>query len=116
MELSLTRLTSLTSMAGELDKENYHGKNHIRKREQEILKRWEELLDLVERHRVALQAASQLMSVMRELDTVASTIRDIKVGTSPSQFLIASMLTDGLLRLFKGKLPVRRCRSSFVGH
>ena len=66
-------------MANELEKENYHGKNHIKKREREILTRWDELLALVERHRVALQAANQLMSVMRELDTVASTIKEMEV-------------------------------------
>ena len=71
-------------MAAELEKENYRGKDQINKREREILIRWDELLVLLERHRLALQSASQLMSVMRDLDTVASTIRDLEVGHSPS--------------------------------
>ena len=66
-------------MAAELEKENYRGKDQINKREREILTRWDELLVLLERHRLALQSASQLMSVMRDLDTVASTIRDLEV-------------------------------------
>ncbi len=67
-------------MAAELEKENYRGKDQINKREREILTRWDELLVLLERHRLALQSASQLMSVMRDLDTVASTIRDLEVS------------------------------------
>ncbi|XP_046630760.1 spectrin beta chain, non-erythrocytic 1-like isoform X4 [Daphnia pulicaria] len=72
------RFHHLTSMAAELEKENYRGKDQINKREREILTRWDELLVLLERHRLALQSASQLMSVMRDLDTVASTIRDLE--------------------------------------
>ena len=70
-------------MAAELTKENYRAKDQINKREREILTRWDELLVLLERHRLALQAASQLMSVMRDLDTVASTIRDLEVCPKP---------------------------------
>lgn len=65
-------------MAAELEKEKYRGREQVKKREREILKRWEDLLELLERHRVALQAASQLMSVSRDLDTVAMTIKDLE--------------------------------------
>ena len=64
-------------MAAELEKENYRAREQVKKREREILTRWEELLALLEKHRVALQSANQLMSVMRDLDTVASTINDL---------------------------------------
>ena len=64
-------------MAAELEKENYRAREQVKKREREILTRWEELLALLEKHRIALQAANQLMSVMRDLDTVASTIKDL---------------------------------------
>lgn len=67
-------------MAAELDRENYRAKDQIKKKEKEILSRWDELLVLVERHRVALQIASQLMSVMRDLDTLAATVHDLEVG------------------------------------
>ena len=70
-------------MASELERENYHGKAQIKRREREILTRWDELLALVERHRVALQAANQLMALIKELDTVASTIHDLEVGRRP---------------------------------
>lgn len=74
------RFNDLTTMAAELEKEKYRGREQIKKREREILTRWEELLGLLERHRLALQAANQLMSVMRDLDTVASTIKDLEVS------------------------------------
>lgn len=84
-------------MAAELEKENYRGKDQINKREREILTRWDELLVLLERHRLALQSASQLMSVMRDLDTVASTIRDLEV-CHPNIF---SVLPDWTVRFLK---------------
>lgn len=74
------RFFDLTNMAAELDKENYRAKEQIKKREREIMLRWDELLVLLEKHRVALQSASQLMSVMRDLDTVAATVRDLEVN------------------------------------
>lgn len=78
MYVQKERFHHLTSMAAELSKENYRAKEQINKREREILTRWDELLVLLERHRLALQSASQLMSVMRDLDTVASTVRDLE--------------------------------------
>lgn len=73
-------------MASELEKENYRAKDLIKKREREILTRWDELLVLLDRHRLALHAANQLMSVMRDLDSVALTIHDLEVS-----FFISSM-------------------------
>ena len=77
----------MTSMASELEKERYRAKDLIKKREREILTRWDELLVLLDRHRLALHAANQLMSVMRDLDSVALTIRDLEV----SSFFIPSL-------------------------
>lgn len=62
-----------------MDKENYRARDQVKKREREILTRWDELLVLLERHRIALQNANQLMSVMRDLDTVAATVHDLEV-------------------------------------
>lgn len=75
------RFHDLTNMAEELEKENYRGREHVKKREREIMTRWEDLLALLERHRLALQAANQLMSVIRDLDTVAMTIRDLEASS-----------------------------------
>lgn len=82
-------------MASELEKEKYRAKDLIKKREREILTRWDELLVLLERHRLALHAANQLMSVMRDLDSVALTIRDLEV----SFFLVDHVLFSSLLSL-----------------
>lgn len=86
-------------MAAELEKENYRGKDQVNKREREILTRWDELLVLLERHRLALHSASQLMSVMRDLDTVASTIRDLEVWLLPHNVVDDELLKMGFYLL-----------------
>lgn len=66
-------------MADELDNENYHGASAIRTKERTIMEKWRSLLELLERHKVNLMHASQLMSMIREADTIQSTIAELEV-------------------------------------
>uniref|UniRef100_A0A2R5L953 Putative spectrin beta chain non-erythrocytic 5 isoform x6 n=1 Tax=Ornithodoros turicata TaxID=34597 RepID=A0A2R5L953_9ACAR len=72
------RFENITQMADNLELENYHGKARIRKREQDIMERWELLLELLEKHRVTLSNVSLLMSLLREADTLHGEIRDME--------------------------------------
>lgn len=74
------RFEDLTKMADELDTENYHGKDAIRKKEKDILKKWSDLLDLLEKHKVHLQNCCTLVAVMREIDTITASIKELEVS------------------------------------
>lgn len=64
-------------MSAELKKEKYHGTDKVQQREEEILKKWFELLDLLEKHKNSLNTQSNLMGTLREIDTLMGTIQDL---------------------------------------
>ncbi|RWS30125.1 spectrin beta chain: non-erythrocytic 1-like protein, partial [Leptotrombidium deliense] len=76
------RIESLTTMANELIDGNYHGKDAVASRRDDILKRWKYLLDLLQQRKDSLTAASNLMSSMRELDTVRNEIKEMQKSLS----------------------------------
>lgn len=78
--LQQERFEDLTKMADELDAENYRGKDAIRKKEKDILKKWSELLDLLNKHKVHLQNCCDLVAIMREVDTITASIRELEVS------------------------------------
>lgn len=72
------RFNDLTAMANELEKENYHGKDRVKKRESEVLEKWRKLLELLENHKNNLQQMSNLMSLLREIDATLISIYELK--------------------------------------
>lgn len=72
------RFNDLTAMASELEMENYHGKDRVKKRETEVIIKWNELLELLENHKNNLSHMSGLMNLLREVDTTEATIRDLQ--------------------------------------
>ena len=66
-------------MADELERENYHGAARVRAREQEVTERWKHLLSLLDRHKQTLANFSSLMTILREIDTVLATIKEMEV-------------------------------------
>ncbi|CAL1674075.1 unnamed protein product [Lasius platythorax] len=74
------RFHDLTNMSEELVRENYHGLERVRSREQEVLQRWKELLTLLDNHKSNLVALSSLMSLMREIDTTLASIQELQLN------------------------------------
>lgn len=73
------RFHDLTNMSEELVRENYHSHERVKKRETEVLSKWRELLLLLDKHRANLNTMCTLMSMLREIDTIMSTIKDLEV-------------------------------------
>lgn len=67
-------------MAAELTKENYHDSDKIRIRERELLDKWLQLLAALEARRRALLSLCDLMSLLRDIDTLSSEIRVLEVS------------------------------------
>ncbi|XP_037069817.1 spectrin beta chain, non-erythrocytic 1-like [Pollicipes pollicipes] len=72
------RFADLVSMADELEREGYHGAARVRSREQQVTNRWQHLLQLLDKHKQTLSSFSSLMTILREIDTVTTTIRDME--------------------------------------
>lgn len=71
------RFHDLNAMSDELIKENYHGAQRVKNREEEVLQRWKDLLKLLESRKINLNNISTMFSMLREIETVLSTIQVI---------------------------------------
>ena len=72
----------LTNVSDELVHEDYHGKDQVTRRKEEVLQCWQELLQLLDKHKMNLTMLCGLMAMLREVDTVMATIAELQVGTS----------------------------------
>jgi len=69
-------------MSGELVHENYHGKDWVTQRKEEVLQCWQELLQLLDKHKTNLTMLRGLMAMLHEVDTVMANIAELQVVTS----------------------------------
>lgn len=72
------RFNDLTAMANELEKENYHGKERVKRREQEVMDKWRKLLELLENQRLNLSQMSNLMNLLREIASTTESVRELQ--------------------------------------
>ncbi|CAG9789926.1 unnamed protein product [Diatraea saccharalis] len=79
------RFEDLSAMASELVREKYHGAEAVKNTEQAVLQRWRELLELLERHRAALNSLAQLMALLREADAVQQTLQQMQTQFSSEE-------------------------------
>ncbi|KNC25934.1 hypothetical protein FF38_03695, partial [Lucilia cuprina] len=73
------RFNDLTAMADELERENYHGKERVKKRENEVMEKWRKLLELLENQRLNLSQMSTLMNLLREIASTTESIRELQI-------------------------------------
>ncbi|XGW05367.1 hypothetical protein V3C99_016045 [Haemonchus contortus] len=72
------RFKLLTSMCADLCNERYHESDKIRARERDIIERWTHLLSLLEQRRKALMGLNDLMTLLRDIDTLASELKHLE--------------------------------------
>lgn len=74
------RFESLSKIAQDLIDDNYHGKAMIDKHRNEIMTRWNSLLQLLAQHKQNLTISSNLMALLREVGAISAEIKDIQKG------------------------------------
>ncbi|KAE9418301.1 hypothetical protein Angca_009245, partial [Angiostrongylus cantonensis] len=72
------RFKLLTSMCTDLCNERYHESDKIRARERDIIERWTQLLSLLEQRRKSLMSLNDLMTLLRDIDTLASELKHLE--------------------------------------
>lgn len=73
------RFNDLTAMCNELVNEKYHGTEKVKQRLAEVLERWKEVLELLEKHKSNLTMLGNLIMLFREIDTTLATIKELQV-------------------------------------
>lgn len=95
------RFNDLTAMALELEKENYHGKERVKKRESEVLEKWRKLLELLENHKKNLNQMSNIMSLLREIDATLISVYDLKVQMYKFYYCHANIISKNKNNIFR---------------
>lgn len=72
------RFSDLANMAEVLEKANYHDKDRLNKRKEDVLEKWNNLLELLEKHRVNLHTHSKLMGLIRDIDAVMNEVKAVE--------------------------------------
>ncbi len=67
-------------MAAELQKEHYHDGDRVRARERDIQEKWAYLLQALERRRKALMSLNDLMTMLRDIDTLSTEFQLMEVS------------------------------------
>ena len=66
-------------MCQELVQEGYHSCDGLHKKEKEISRKWQDLMDLLGNRQQVLQGFSDLMGMFREIESVTAEMREMEV-------------------------------------
>ncbi|XP_055956724.1 spectrin beta chain, non-erythrocytic 2 isoform X1 [Patella vulgata] len=72
------RFRALNNLASELVQGNYHNKDSVQKKDQEVMRRWRALLDTLEGRKVTLSGFSNLMSHFREIESIEEELKEVE--------------------------------------
>jgi hypothetical protein len=86
-------------MVAHLNRENYHGKNEVRAVGKEILDKWQHLLDLLEAHQQKLGRDSDMLSHLRDLDTVHTSVATLQQSFNNDEFQKAADIDSSMQKL-----------------
>ena len=73
------RFEALTSMSEELSSENFHRKDDIAARQLNLLQKWKELIDSLDKKKRTLTGFSELLGMFREIETIQAKLQEMKV-------------------------------------
>ena len=81
--LQRDRFDALNQMSRELQNENYHAKERVKAREAEIMAKWRQLMDMLEKKRRILTGFSDLLSMFRDIESIQVEMKGMKVSREP---------------------------------
>lgn len=91
------RIHDLTQMAKELVKENYRNSERVETRQAEIVKQWDELKSLLEKHKFNLNRMGAIMALLREMETTLHSIEQLMIDMVSTDTGVHLMAVEELL-------------------
>ncbi|XP_038646180.1 spectrin beta chain, non-erythrocytic 5 [Scyliorhinus canicula] len=80
------RFKALAEMAQVIEKENYHGKAEIVKKQQDVGRRWQDLLQQLHKHRESLKKMLDALTLLRDIDGIYQEIMILQPVVNSSDY------------------------------
>ncbi|XP_068110413.1 spectrin beta chain, non-erythrocytic 5 isoform X2 [Hyperolius riggenbachi] len=80
------RFTWLTEMTDILQRENYHKKDEILVKQQDLLRGWQALIKLLQSHKDALGGKHEIMVLLRDIDSVVDELKSMQELLGSKEF------------------------------
>ncbi|XP_069119024.1 LOW QUALITY PROTEIN: spectrin beta chain-like [Argopecten irradians] len=72
------RFKALRGLADELVQGNYHAKGAVQQTDERIAKKWQELLDKLEKRKLTLSGFNNLMNMFREIESIQEELKEVE--------------------------------------
>ncbi|XP_033735465.1 spectrin beta chain, non-erythrocytic 5-like isoform X2 [Pecten maximus] len=72
------RFKALRGLADELVQGNYHAKGAVQKTDERIAKKWQDLLDKLEKRKLTLSGFNNLMNMFREIESIQEELKEVE--------------------------------------
>ncbi|KAL8620004.1 hypothetical protein ACOMHN_015286 [Nucella lapillus] len=72
------RFKALNSLAAELVQGNYRAKEKVKQKDQDIMARWQSLLDKLEARKSTLSVYNNLMAIFREIESIQEELKEVQ--------------------------------------
>uniref|UniRef100_I3J096 Spectrin, beta, non-erythrocytic 5 n=1 Tax=Oreochromis niloticus TaxID=8128 RepID=I3J096_ORENI len=86
------RFMALSDMAKSIEKGNYHSKEQVIRREENISHRWKDLLQQLQEQRMLLGNVVETLSILRDIELVSQELKELQSQASSSE--LGKQLTE----------------------
>ena len=93
------RVKEIQKMMADLDKENYNKKDKVLKLGSDLLKKWDHLKSLLEQHQSKLEVDNQMLSHLRDLETVHASVISLMETFASEEFQKATSIDESMQKL-----------------
>ena len=93
------RFKEIEKLMGQLERENFHDKAAVQKLGAELLKKWSELMNLLEQHQQKLEMDNNMLCHLRDLETVHTSVNDLKDTFTSEEFQKATNIDESMQKL-----------------
>ena len=82
-----------------IEDEKYHDADRATDQGRQVLKKWTQLSDLLTRHQQKLELDNEMLSHLRDIETVHFSVKNLHKSFNSEEFQKASKIEDSMQRL-----------------
>ena len=93
------RFKDLEKMMAYIEVEKYHDADRATDQGRQVLKKWTQLSDLLTRHQQKLELDNEMLSHLRDIETVHFSVKNLHKSFNSEEFQKASKIEESMQRL-----------------